>query len=158
MGQRRVVRFAPASQDAAERVAQRLRPSDVDEIQAAHGLGADVGAVVMASVELSDAPMAAWAGDEPIALLGCAPCGTLLGGFGAPWLLGTPACAGFPRVFVGAGRTFVAGWLRRHGRLSNHVDARNLDSVRWLRAIGFDVAAPAPFGAMGMPFHRFSMQ
>lgn len=138
-------------------VARNLRAADVAEIEAAHGRGVDVGSVVSRAVALSDAPMAAWSGGEPLALLGCAPCGTILAGYGAPWLLGTPACARHPRVFVGAGRTFVSGWLSHYGRLCNYVDARNVESVRWLRAIGFDVEAPEPFGALGFPFHKFSL-
>lgn len=151
------VRFERASADAVAWVAGHLRDADAEEMAAAHGKQVDHLAVLRASVAASDGALAAWAGDEPLAILGCARCGTMVAGFGAPWLLGTPASAKHPRVFVAAGRRFAAQWLAQYGRLVNYVDARNASSVRWLRAIGFSLEPLAPFGAMGLPFHRFSM-
>lgn len=99
-----------------------------------------------------------WTADgEPIAIFGVAPV-ALLGGIGAPWLLGTDRVPRFPRVLVREGRRYVAEMLGLFPHLVNYVDARNVVSVRWLARLGFKVHEPQPYGAAGLPFHRFEMR
>lgn len=152
-----MVEFAPATPDAVRAVARNLRPADLAEIQAVHGREVDPALLLRMSVQVSVEPLVAMAGGQPIAVLGCAPSGTLLAGFGSPWLLGTPASAGHPRAFVSAGRRLCGQWLARHGLLLNRVDARNTASLRWLERIGFTIHKPTPYGAEGRPFHPFTM-
>lgn len=152
-----MVEFVPATPAAVRAIARHLRPADLAEIQAVHGGDVDPALLLAMSVGLTDAPMVAMAGGEPIAVLGCAPSGTMLTRFGAPWLLGTPASAAHPRMFVAAGRRLTAQWQAKHGLLLNRVDARNTASIRWLRSIGFEIHKPAPYGVLGLPFHPFTM-
>lgn len=151
------VEFIPATPDLVRAVARNLRQADLDEIQAVHGREVDPALLMAMSVKLSDEPVVAMARGEPIAVLGCAPAGTMLTRFGSPWLLGTPASAEHPRVFVAAGRRFTQRWRQQHGLLLNRVDARNAASIRWLRCLGFEIHKAVPYGALGLPFHPFTM-
>lgn len=152
-----MVEFVPAKPDAVRAIARNLRPVDVAEIAAVHGRDIDLALLLRMSVDMSADPLVALADGEPIAVLGCAPAGTLLAGFGVPWLLGTDGCDSHPRVFVAAGRRIVGQWHARHGLLLNRVSAANTASIRWLRAIGFEIHKATPYGVMRLPFHPFTM-
>jgi hypothetical protein len=153
-----VVEFIPAEVEHARDLGRRLRADDLAEIRAVHGFEVDPVLLLRMALDVTDRPLCAVADGLPIALLGCAPGGTLLTPFGVPWLLGSDESARHPRVFVEAGRRLTREWLTRHGgTLLNRVDARNLASIRWLRRIGFEIHKPAPYGAEGRAFHPFTM-
>lgn len=139
---------------AVHYVAQHLRASDRDELRAVHGAGVDFVARVRQAVLASEDSRVLLAPDgEPVALIGVAPV-SLLSGVGCPWALGTDRVAEFPRDVVQIGRERTALWASRYSRLVNFVDARNTRSLRWLRAIGFEILPAQPFGAAWIDFHR----
>ena len=140
--------------DAAD-LAPRLRAEDLAELYAAHGSDADPLALLQMGLAVTPDARAAVDGGRVIALLGCAPGGTLMTPCGRPWLLGSDECARHGRVFVKAGRAAVQEWARRFGRLENWVDARNDQSIRWLRRLGFRFDLPRPAGVQGRDFIRF---
>jgi hypothetical protein len=49
----------------------------------------------------------------------------------------------------------VDGWREKYGPLINFVHTDNEKSIRWLRWIGFTIAAPVPFGIKQHLFHPF---
>ena len=149
-----MVEFRPAVAGDAADLAHRLRAADMDELHAAHGPDADPLALLENGLQITPDAMAAVQGGRVIALLGCAPAGTMLTPCGVPWLLGSDECARHGRLFVSLGRREVADWLRRFGRLENYVDARNAASIRWLRRLGFTIHPPQRLGAA--LFHRFT--
>lgn len=142
-----------ATLDDAAFVAERLRARDYDEVVAS--AGTDVPAILRASV-LASVGMA-WTAesDRPVLLLGCAP---VLPGVGSPWLLGTEEAARYPGALTRIAKRHIAIMLQTYGALVNYVDARNADSVGWLRMLGFTVDKPTPYGAQGRLFHRFTMR
>jgi hypothetical protein len=148
---RSAVRFGPATISDVRWLAARLRKADREELEAAHGAGANLYLVLLQAVAVSERPLVAIA-SEPIALLGVAP---LKPGVAAPWLVGSDLIAKHARVLLLAGRAYVDEWSARFPVLTNHVDARNDASIRWLRRLGFTIHPPAPFGPLGLPFHLF---
>lgn len=134
-------------------VARHLRSSDALEVFASHGVTGPQA--VFASVAASR-QVRGILGDDgvPVGLCGVA-------GGGLVWLLGTPALLGSAShrwQFLRAGRVWVNRMLGICGQLHNWADARNVQTVRWLRTLGFTVHPPAPFGPVGLPFHHFQMR
>ncbi len=149
----------PLKEGDTRYVADNLRQADIDEVVAAYGPIATPRGVIEASVVATPDPCTITSpcgSGEPVAIIGTTP-GTLLGGEPAsPWMLGTEKIMNFPRPFVVGGRGYVRAMLERYDILANYVDVRNIVSVRWLKAIGFKLDDPKPYGPAGLPFHRFS--
>lgn len=89
-------------------------------------------------------------------IFGVAPL-SLLGGLGAPWMLGTVLLDRHPRALMTHCRPYLNRMREVFPRLVNFVDARNERSIRWLKALGFRFHEAAPHGPFGLPFHRFEM-
>jgi hypothetical protein len=140
--------------DAALLVAN-LRTSDRNECLA-YGRD-DIAAGIRSSVARSLFCWSAFADGELAAILGVAPL-NILTGLGSPWMLGTPVLDAHSRVLVRMTPEYIAKMLKAFPHLVNFVHAKNTTSVRWLRRLGFDLSEPAPFGALGEPFHRFEMR
>lgn len=153
-----MVELLPATPAAARTVAQHLRQADLHELQAAHGVAVDSARLLLQALRMSGASARmAVLGGRPIALFGCARAGTLLGGFGVPWLLGTDDCLRQGRALVRLGRLQVRDWHATHGVLRNWVDARNVVSIRWLQRLGFTLGDAVPYGVQGLPFRPFEL-
>lgn len=150
-----VIDIGAASPDDIEALASKIRPEDVAEIRAASGLAPDVG--LKRSFALSTHVWAARHRREGvIAVWGVGPL-SLAAGRGCPWLLASPALDRFGRQIVGLSHPLLARMRAAYPDLENHIDARNRRAVRWLEWLGFVVEPPAPWGAEGLPFHRFWM-
>lgn len=146
--------IAPTDADL-QHIANHLRAADRLELTATHGDDLDVLAALWVAVRSSDeVHVAVTAWGEPIAVFGVAPV-SLLGGIGCPWMLGTDAMSGFARAVVTLSRAHVARWGLRYPLQFNYVDARNRQSIAWLRRTGFSIQPAAPYGLAGEPFHRF---
>lgn len=83
---------------------------------------------------------------------------SILTGTGAPWLLGTPEVEKNSIAFLRACRPTVEAMLAVSKDLENYVDARNKVTIAWLRWMGFKIQEAKPFGALGRPFHKFTMR
>lgn len=139
----------------AEAVAANLRPSDVQEMQAA-GV-ADPEASVVRSFEVSRKTWAGRADGKAVVLIGLhTP--TLLGGYSHPWLYGTADLPKHRAAFLRKSKQFADFLVDEGGTLINWVDARNRKAILWLRWMGFcvddtvEVLAPAT----GQKFYRYS--
>jgi hypothetical protein len=149
------VEFRLATLADAAVLERTLRPTDRAEVIAASG--PDVLRTLEQSIRLSTDCWAAEIDGELIALLGVAPV-SLLSGIGSIWLLGTPRM-----TRVRSLTRFARDYLRlilttEYPVLMNYVDARNTRSIRWLKRLGFTVHAAEPYGAAGLPFHKFEMR
>lgn len=142
-----------ATLEDADFLATRLRARDYDEAVAS--AGADIPTVMRASVAASEGMCWIAESDQPVFVIGCAP---VVPGVGSPWLLGTDEVRAYPGALTRIAKRHIAIMLQTYGYLVNYVDARNADSVGWLRLLGFTVEAPVPYGAEGRPFHRFTMK
>lgn len=149
-----MVSYRRARPDDAVRLLADLRPADRAEMEATSDR--PLIDTVLHSLTFSDLPLAAEHDGVLLCLFGVAPT-HLLSGTAAPWLLGTNALPPHRRTLLAEGRRFVRAALADYDRLENYVDARNRQSVGWLKRIGFDIAPAEPFGPKRLPFHRFSM-
>lgn len=149
------VDIIPATLAHAEAMAPHMREADRNEIWAASRSQPldSLRNGVMASSR-------AWAGlaDGEIAcLFGVAPQSRLTGS-GYAWMLATPLIEQHQVTFLRHCRPAVADMAKGFTYLHNYVDARNTKAIRWLRWLGFTIHAPAPHGALGLPFHHFEMR
>jgi hypothetical protein len=150
-----VVEFGPASPAQLDDLVAELRAADRAELEAAHG-SSDIATIVRESVASTVEPLCAT--DEEgyvLAVFGVAPLGPLLTPVGAPWLLGTDRISRHGATLIRASRDYIAGMAQHFPVMVNFVDARNADSIKYLKAVGFTLDAAEPFGALGLPFHRF---
>jgi len=72
-------------------------------------------------------------------------------------MVGSDKAAGRRRWFLAESRRQVGRMLGHYARLENRVDARNGPAIRYLRWLGFTLEPATPWGAAGLPFHKFSM-
>lgn len=151
------VRFRPLQPGDVAYLATNLREADKHELVASRGVGVDFGEALARAVMLSSHLWtAADPTDLPIAIFGVAPV-SLLAGVGSPWLLGTERVFDHPRTLVIEGRRYLSRMRETYPDLFNYVDARNEQSIRWLKRVGFTVHPAAPYGAEGLPFHKFEI-
>jgi hypothetical protein len=92
-----------------------------------------------------------------VAAFGVAAVSTL-NGIGCPWMVGTDLLDTLPRAVMTQTRAYIPRMLALFPHLTNHVDARNTRSIRLLRWLGFAILPAAPYGVVGLPFHRFEMR
>ena len=150
-----VVIRAPEPGDADALVAN-LRPADIAECEALLGPGRERWALEQ-SMQRSPLCWVGCADGEVACIFGVSPL-SLVGGQGAPWLLGTPLVERHRGAFIRRNPAYIARMLAAFPHLLNIVDARNIKSIAWLRKLGFTIHPTMPAGVSGMPFHPFSME
>jgi hypothetical protein len=74
---------------------------------------------------------------------------------GVPWMIGTNKVKKYRREFLDVSRTIFCTMCSKYRYLSNYVDDRNKDSIKWLQWLGFHVGDPVPFGIADLPFRQF---
>lgn len=144
--------MVPAAPEHVDELAPKMRPADTAEVLASGGftpreaLEESVTASAHAFAALFDGEVAALWGvvDGP----GC----------GIVWALTGPAVERHPKAFLRHSRIAVNVLLRHYPALTNFVDARYEQALRWVRRLGFSVGPPEPFGAAGLPFHRILLR
>jgi hypothetical protein len=147
-----MITIVPATMEHARSI--DLRPGDAVEIDA-------LGLTLREAFDMSMV-RAVWADaylldGEVAALVGVSVL-SMLGGEGVPWLLtGTPVdrCK---RDFLRLTRAGVARMRHQFPVLTNFVHAEYVQSVRWLRWLGFTIAPAQPFGAKGASFHQATLR
>ncbi len=82
----------------------------------------------------------------------------LMGGVGAPWLLGSDLMADHRREFARRSRAYLPLMLAHYPNLENAVDARHVEAIRWLEWLGFTIGDPKPIGRSGAMFRPFEMR
>lgn len=147
--------IVPLTTSHVEWLAPRIREADRAELWAASHR-TDMHKALRDGLDLSVEAFAGLAGGEPFCAFGVS-CLSLLDRHGSPWMLGTRKVEEHALGFLRASRSVISVWSEEWTLLENHVDARNLRSVTWLKWLGFRVEDARPFGAEGLPFHRFSM-
>lgn len=149
------IEIVPAERVHASYVACRLRAADEAEARA---MSASEPAIALRkTMGLSLEAWAGIAGGEPVCIFGLG-IGSLGGGVGRPWLMGTPALEANAIAFLRRNRAMVRHWLGLCSTLENWVDDRHAVSMRWLRWLGFTLDDPAPFGPYRLPFRRFHQE
>lgn len=131
----------------------RLRRQDYNEVWAAHGH--DPNEVLVVCAQYSTLLWCAEVNGDVAAVFGVAPSRNTTDE-GQPWLLGAEELQFDAKAFLRLPAEIIPRMQRVFPVLRNLVDARNTQSIRWLRRIGFTVAdKPVPYGPFGLPFYSF---
>lgn len=77
---------------------------------------------------------------------------------GCPWLLTTDAVGQHGYAFAKISRDWITKLRGQYSYLSNFVDSRHHEAVKWLRWLGFTIHDAKPFGPDNIPFHLFDMR
>lgn len=79
-------------------------------------------------------------------------------GMGTPWMLSAAEFFEHPRAIARYTRWFLNRMFESYQVLTNWTDMRNRRTLHWLEWAGFTIFEPEPFGAYGLPFHRFEIR
>lgn len=149
------ITFVAASQSHVQAMEGRWRQADIDEVSAASGL--TPAEAIREGIGISRVAYTVLFDGVPVAVFGVSGC--LLGGGGAPWMIGTSDLDRHPYAMVKAARPVVKQLREWFAPLANWVDARNTHAIAWLKVMGFTVADIAtPHGLEGLPFYLFVME
>lgn len=143
--------------DAIEYIAANLRPTDAAELYASSGSKRFHDRLKLAVKASDDVVVWVNAYSEPVGVQGVGTV-SLLYNVGCPWLVGTPRLNEYRRAFISVGQLYTGEMLEHFATLTNYVDVRNHKSVAWLQRLGYQMAAPEPYGALGLPFHKFQIE
>lgn len=135
------------------KLAADLREADKQEILAS--TGANPVKIITQSVLMSDKSFAVSVSGQLLYIIGVVK-PSLLGFSGIPWLLGTNEIKNHKRDFLKSSYELLKAEQKELLSMHNYVDARNKDSIKWLRFMGFELEDAKPYGVMQKPFHRFS--
>lgn len=94
---------------------------------------------------------------KELTMFGVSPA-SMIGGNGTPWLVGTSRIEKYQKTFLRHCRPVLQQMLAVYPRLENYVDERNHVAKAWLHWLGFRLEEAAPYGALGLNFHRFHME
>lgn len=137
-------------------LADDLRPSDLAEIEATSG--EDPAVSLVSSVMLSDHGWVILTDDgDPIGVFGCAPSDDPEEGL--VWMMGSPRMdePAHALAILRLSRPYLERMHETYQTLSNHIDARNERSMKWLQWCGFEVLEAAPgYGRNGELFFLFA--
>lgn len=139
-----------ATEAHAVQLAQYIRKEDADEMRASVGMEPLEG--LRMSIRVSSMAKAIMDGRRVVALFGIAPAGDYEGA-ASVWLLGGRLVKRLPVAFMRVCSAEIRRLSEAWAVLFNMVWAENKQSLRWLRALGFEVFEPIPFGVRGLPFH-----
>lgn len=134
-------------------IAARMRKADRDEVAASSGM-TPLAALSFSYRNSRDAYVVLIDG-RPEMIFGVGDI-NLLGGVGAPWLLGTNAVWRIRKEFIAQSRRWLRQLFSHYTLLQNVVDCRNRKSIRWLGWLGFRFTKP--FNVNGHPFMLFEMR
>lgn len=147
--------IVPATAAHIEEILPRVRQADIDEFLATNGWSPK--RVLEFGLATSTFACAGLINGRVITIFGVAP-GSMIGGTGIPWLVGTEDLEKYQRTFLRRCRKVVNAMLTVYPYLENYVDARNHVAKTWLKWLGFELENAAPYGKHRLPFHRFHME
>ena len=146
------VEFVKPTPELVAHVADNMRQADCEEVWASSHQTPHQA--LEKSLAVSDFSSVAVVDGVPIAVFGLTVYNVLTS-TGIPWLLGTNDIDKHFRMFIRNAFKLVMEMNRICDNLVNHVHAKNVRSVRLLKAVGFAIDEPKPFGVEKELFHRF---
>lgn len=148
-------RIVPATADHIAEILPRVRQADIDEFLAINGSAPEQ--VLLTGLKISTFACAGLINGRVMTIFGVAP-GSMIGGTGTPWLVGTDDLERYQRTFLRRCGNVVNAMLSVYPYLENYVDERNHVAKAWLHWLGFRLEEAAPFGVKGLNFHRFHLE
>ncbi len=140
----------PATRD----LAMSLVMSDVDAAEAWAAARVSPTEALEMSLDSSPEPLVFLADGRVVCVFGVGEW-SVLSLYGIPWLLGSEELPQHARRFLRLTWDYMIEMRQRYRLMQNHVDARNIEAVKWLRWLDFEIDPALPFGPDQLPFHRF---
>ena len=147
--------IVPTSEDYVKELSLSMRKPDVEEIWAAGHLTPKQAIFLSLGVSSNDGT--ALVNGKVMCMFGVGML-SILSNIGVPWMLGTSLMDEHAHHFLRKSRKWINKVKEEYPLLINYVDARNVMSIRWLKWMGFKMFPAEPYGAQGLPFHRFEMR
>lgn len=148
----------PALAEDVAAIAGAARPEDVAELWAS---SRSTPATCMGfGLRYGDQTWTGTLDDAPVCMFGSVPA-SMLGRIGVPWMVGTTGLRPMraQKALLQASRPALDAMFTRYDALANVVDERNAAAQRWLRWLGFEVAAePIHYGPDRRLFRGFVMR
>lgn len=145
---RRTIDVVRANLEHAAELARSARPADRAEAEGATGLG--MLEVLEAGLRTSVESYTALIDGRVLAMFGVQDLG---GGHGFGWLITSDLVDAHPLEFWRRCKVVLHALLRRWQSLSNHIDARHGQAIRWARRLGFELGPVTAWGSSDMPAH-----
>lgn len=149
------VQLLPATEEHLQLILPNVRQADIDELYAVSLLTTEEA--IRVGLRTSTMAWSGFANGELVTMFGVSPA-SMIGGNGTPWLVSTPLVEKYQKTFLRGSRHALQAMLSFYPHLENYVDERNHAAKAWLHWLGFKLEDPAPYGALGMNFHRFHME
>ena len=145
--------FKPTQLEDLIPLAENMRPEDVEEVDAASGLGAYEG--LRAGFDSSDECITIWEHDKPLAIFGYKI--TQPGISAVVWMLGSNEIFNNRIEFLRKSRFWVDYIHTKAPLLHNLVYHKNVVHIKWLRWLGFVFLRRIEnTGVKGLPFIEFA--
>jgi len=148
------IKVRKAEKSDIEHIASNMRESDIEEIWASHheepkkalesGLESSIFACTIEN-------------GVPIAMFGICPY-NIIGDTASIWMLATDDLNKMKKTFVKNNKKIIDIMLEYYPILENYVDARNEQSIKWLKLCGAEMDEPVPFGVEQLPFRHFTFR
>lgn len=145
------IKVRKSSVEDVEYLKDHLRESDTQEIWASNHLTPEKALRLSLAKSIFCLTVENGA---PIAMFGINP-EQLLGERAVVWLLGSEGLNKIRIPFIRYSRHFISMMLEYYPYLHNYVDARNLQSIAWLKFCEATIEEAKPFGSENLPFHYF---
>lgn len=149
------VQLLPATEEHLQMILPNVRQADIDELYAVSLMTTE--AALRIGLRTATMAWSGFANGELVTMFGVSPA-SMIGGNGIPWLVSTHLVEKYQKTFLRRSRHALQDMLIVYPHLENYVDERNHVAKAWLHWLGFHLEDAAPYGALGLNFHRFHME
>lgn len=137
----------------AEYIALNMRQADRDEFYKSTG-DHDCLKSIMFGLSADDSVTYCIVADQkPMALVGCIE----KQDYQVVWACGTDQVKKYGKSFVAETRRLLEKHRHKYKPYVNYVDCENLNAVRYLKHVGFQLLDPIPYGKLNAEFYPFIM-
>lgn len=137
-------------------ITKMVRLADREEIWASSMQSPE--RVMQRGLVISDFALTGFVDETPVLMWGVV-IQSFIGSVGTPWMVGTEHLDKVAIPFLRRCRAPVMALFENYDKLQNHVDARNVKAIQWLKWLGFKFEAePRPYGYLSLPFYKFWME
>ena len=138
-----------------ESIAADMRQADAEEVWASNH-HAPLQSMMKAWQSSDVSTVAVDDTGEPLVMIGLVK-RDLLTGSGIVWMLGANSAMKHKKEFFRQTKPIIDEMLTICTRLCNMVHGKNINSIAWLKWLGFTINDPIPHGPDSELFHRFHL-
>lgn len=149
-----IIEIRTACKEDVAKIAANARPADRDELWAA--AFSTPTEAMNNGLKNSEEAYTGLIDGEPVCMWGIIR-ESLIGNVGLAWMVATTLADKHAMTFLRRSKPLLLEVMSKYRTVFNFVDVRNKRAINWLKFMGFVIEEPTPYGAMNLPFHRFSL-